>query len=172
LLARDRLPRRGGSFYMKDTRRNHSMPPFSLPRRSSPAGHRPAAHLLGLAAVVALVAGVASCSSTSAVDALVPVVGMFTLVNVDAAPLPYLDGSTYIVRGSLSIASDTHYQLTEVDSTSAGTSTLNSTGVWNITSNAIAFHDAGGTVYVGAADQTGDTVRVQVSTHLSVYVKQ
>ncbi len=129
--------------------------------------------LRALVAGVTVLAAAAACrnAATSPGDAL-GISGTYQLVQVNAAPLPYQDGNTFVLRGSLTIYGTPRYDLAEVDSAAGATTTFRSSGQWNITSNAIVLKDSGGDDYFGSLSGNKDTVRVQVGTHLGTYVRQ
>jgi len=150
----------------------------SLDRRSSTCAvtraRRPHPGRAWVAAALALAVGAGACRSKAATSPgdLLGISGTFTLTAVNALPLPYQDGSTYVVRGALVIHNTPRYDLTETDSTAGAATDVKSSGQWTISNNAFTFLDDNGTLYLGALAGSGDTVHVQFGTHLGTYVKQ
>ncbi|HEU4989072.1 MAG: hypothetical protein KGL93_08100 [Gemmatimonadota bacterium] len=127
--------------------------------------------LAALAASVVLIAFAGACQSSSGPADLLLAAGSFQLRAVNSSPLPYLDGTSYIVRGSLSIQTNARYTLSETDSSASGLSELHSTGTWSAPQGTVQFKDDNGTLYLGALSGSTDTINVTVGTHVSVYVR-
>lgn len=124
--------------------------------------------LVGLA-----VAGACRNTATDPGNSL-GIAGTFQLRSVNGAPLPYQDpgSNTFVVRGSLVIHGSPRYDLIEIDSAAGATSTVTSSGQWNISSNALVLKADDGNDYFGVMSGTRDTVRVQLGAHLGTYVRQ
>lgn len=127
--------------------------------------------LAALAASVALVTFAGACQSSTGPAGLLLAAGSFQLRAVNSSPLPYLDGATYVVRGTLSIQTNARYTLSETDSATTGLSEVHSTGTWSAPQGTVQFKDDNGTLYLGALSGSTDTINVTVGTHVSVYVR-
>ena len=120
----------------------------------------------------AALAAAAACKNTATNPGdLLGIAGTYTLVQVNAASLPYQDGATFVVRGSLTIHSSPRYDLVETDSSAGATTNVTSSGQWNVSSNALTLKDDNGNFYFGNLTGGRDTVRVQLGTHLGTYVR-
>ncbi len=145
-----------------------SSPSAAPCRRRARRGHRMALGAVALAAAVAA----AGCRSTATdPGSLLAIAGTFHLVQVNGAPLPYLNGSTYIVRGTFVIQSSPRYTFTETDSAAGAATNFTSAGQWTITNNTLTMFDDNGELYVATLSQGADTARVQIGTHLDIFVK-
>ncbi len=146
------------------------------PRTSSTSdAHRSAsrrrAGVLFAAAAMLLAAGACKNTATNPGD-LLGIAGTYQLVAVNALPLPYQDGNTFVVRGSLVIHGTPRYDLTETDNIAGSTTNFTSSGQWSASNNALVLKDDNGTDYFGALTGGRDTVRVQIGSHLGTYLRQ
>jgi len=120
-----------------------------------------------IAALVSLVA-IAACRS-SVENALGSPTGNYSLVSVDASPVPFKSGTNVTVRGTITLKSSGDYSLTQADSATTGAVTnTSSSGQWSLNDNALALL-SGGTIELGIV--TIDSIRLGHAGHQNVYVR-
>lgn len=125
-----------------------------------------------LCAIALAGTAIAGCSNSTSPGSFLSLAGSYALRAVNESPLPYPNGASIIVRGTLTIQSSANYTFTEVDSAAGGTTQLTSSGTWSMQNNAMSLRDTNGALYLAAVSGSTDTIRVQISTHVSMYVRQ
>jgi hypothetical protein len=122
-----------------------------------------------VAVLVSLIALVA-CRST--VDnAFGSATGTYSLVSVDGAPLPFTNGATITVRGTIGLKGNGDYTFTQADSSPSGSvANVSLTGTWSMTDNAIALIPTVGPLELGIS--TIDTIRLNHGSHQNLYIRR
>jgi len=122
--------------------------------------------------IVVAVLLVSAWSCRSAVEnAPGSVIGSYTLVTVDAAPLPFHGTAAFTVRGTVNLRNDGRYTLTQADSAAAGTvSNISAAGHWSLQENALALIDDTGPLQLAVV--LIDTLRMSYRGHENVYVRR
>jgi hypothetical protein len=102
--------------------------------------------------------------------------GLYALVAVDGAPLPFRVGTQVTVRGSLQLAQGRKFTLQQSDSSTTDTklSELHVTGDWGITENALALTGGfgSGILYLGITYGAVDSVRLTMGAHQNLYARR
>jgi hypothetical protein len=121
-----------------------------------------------LAVFTALV-GVAACRS-SVDTAFGSATGNYTLVRVDGTPVPFKNGTTVTVRGTIGLNGNGNFTLTQADSSTSG-SVINTSlsGTWSLTDNALALIPSVGSLELGIVSL--DTIRLGHASHDNIYVR-
>jgi hypothetical protein len=122
-----------------------------------------------IAAVVVLVA-LAACQN-SVENAFGSAIGNYSLISVDGSPVPFKNGTTITVRGTIGLKGNGDYTLTQADSsTSGGVTNTSLSGTWSLTDNALALIPSVGSLELGLA--TIDTIRLNHASHANLYVRR
>ena len=117
----------------------------------------------------ALLLALGACES-SVEGAIGSPAGNYTLIAVDASPLPFNAGTAIIVRGTIGLKGGGDYTLTQADSSTSGTVTNTSlSGTWSMNDNAIVLVPKGGSLELGIS--TIDTLRITRGSHQNLYVR-
>jgi len=119
--------------------------------------------------VAALLLALGACKSTVE-GALGSPVGNYSLTTVDGSALPFMNGTTFIVRGTIVLKGGGDYTLTQADSSTAGSvANTSQSGTWSLNENALALLPSGGSLELGIASI--DTLKITRGGHQNLYIR-